>query len=425
VPAVVDFDFSSSDYARRWPEIYAELRDRAPVAYSTRYGGFWVVSSSSLVRQVARDPATFSSDHDPTGERTGYRGVGIPHSVGTRSLPQEADPPESTFYRRLMSPWFSQTAVARWEPWLTRVAGHLLAAKLPEGRLDVADDLAFPAPAILVTALLGLPVYRWRELVDPFHILVTTRPGDPAHVRAETALAGVLRLVADTVARRRHEPGDDLLSGLVTARADGRGLTDQEIVSIAQLIFFGGVDSTTALVTSAVHRLDTHAAERARLVAEPALLRSATEEYLRYFSPIHLNGRTVATDVTLGGCPLHAGDRLLISWAGANRDQATAAEPERVVLDRPDNRHLAFGAGVHHCLGAHFARMMFRVLLSALLEHVPDFRVDHAGAERYPSVGQVNGFSHLPVVFAPREPRDGAESLPEPPVGRVAATPPS
>ncbi|WP_271188834.1 cytochrome P450 [Dactylosporangium matsuzakiense] len=421
---MIDFDFSSPEYARRWPDIYAELREHAPVAYSSRHGGFWVVSSSALARQVARDPATFSSDHDPTGERTGYRGVGIPHSVGTRSLPQEADPPESTFYRRLMSPWFSQTAVARWEPWLTRLAEHLIGAKLPEGRLDVADDLAFPAPAMLVTALLGLPVDDWRELVDPFHTLVTRRPGDPEHARAEAGLTEVLRLVADTVARRRHEPGEDLLSGLVAARPGGRRLSDEQIVSIAQLVFFGGVDSTTALVTSAVHRLDTHPAERARLTGEPGLLGAATEEYLRWFSPIHLNGRTVTTDVTLGGCPLKAGDRLLIAWAGANRDPATAAEPERVVLDRPDNRHLAFGAGVHHCLGAHFARMMFRVVFSALLRHVPDFRVDHAGAERYPSVGQVNGFSHLPVTFTPRAARGGAGPLPAPPAGGAGAEPP-
>lgn len=414
---LIDFDFGSSEYARRWPEIYAELRARTPVAYSHRHGGFWVVSSSALVRQVARDPGRYSSDHDPGGERNGYRGVGIPHSVGTRSLPQEADPPESTFYRRLMNPWFSQTAVSRWEPWLVRVTEHLIAARLPHGRLDVADDLGFPVPAMLMTALLGLPLARWRELVQPFHDLVTTVPEHPAHARAETALGEVLELVAETVARRRREPGTDLLSGLVTARVGERGLTDQEVVSIAQLVFFGGVDSTTALLTSAVHWLDAHPAERARLLDQPTLLATATEEFLRYFSPIHLNGRTVTSDVTLGGCPLRAGDRLLISWAGANHDEATVPEPERVILDRPDNRHLAFGAGVHHCLGAHFARTAFRVLLSAMLTHTPDFRVDHANARRYPSVGQVNGFSRLPVTFSPGAYPGDPRAMPEPPLG--------
>ncbi|KXK61301.1 hypothetical protein AWW66_14260 [Micromonospora rosaria] len=413
---VIDFDFSSTEYARHWPEIYAGLRATCPVGYSRAHGGFWVVSSYAAVREVARTPEVFSSDHDPTGERTGYRGVGIPASVGTRSLPQEADPPESAFYRRRMSRWFSPREVARWEPWLTELTEHLIDARIATGRLDIADDLGFPVPAALVVALLGLPVPRWRELVDPFHTLVTHPPGTPSHDRAQAGLADVLALLAETVARRRREPGTDLISGLVGDADGDRPLTDQEVVSIAQLVFFGGVDSTTALISSVVHWLDAHPTERDRLAADPRLLEPATEEFLRYFSPIHLNGRTVAADTVLDGCPLKAGDRLLISWAGANHDDTAIAEPDRVVLDRPDNRHVAFGAGVHHCLGAHFARTMFRVLLAAVLRRIPDFRVDAAGVRRYPSVGQVNGFRRLPVTFAPRPPRTpGRADLPLPP----------
>ena len=412
-----EFDFSSTDYAEHWRERYAGM---PAVAHSSRHGGFWVVSSYAEATRVARDPRSFSSDHDPDGEREGYRGVGIPRSVGTRSLPQEADPPDALFYRRLMNPLFTPAAADRWQPWTEALVDRILSEHLPTGRIDLADDLGFPVPARFTVALLGLPDQDWRRLVDPFHVLVTTPPTDPRYAAAAEGLDAILAELREVIAQRRTAPGGDLLSVLTAGSSGERPLTDDEVLSIAQLMLFGGVDSTTAAFSSAMHWLDEHPDQAERLRGDPALLDTATDEFLRYFSPIHLNGRTVRNDIELGGCALKAGDRLLISWAGANLDPDAVPDADRLVLDRTGVRHLAFGAGVHRCLGANYALMMVKAMLRAVLARIPDCRVDRAGAVRCPSVGQVNGFTRLPAVFAPRPSAPGP-SAPGPSAPRPSA----
>ncbi|WP_049717767.1 cytochrome P450 [Streptomyces caatingaensis] len=393
-----DVDFGSAEYGQRWQDLYRELRERCPVAHSPHHGGFWVVSSGAAVAAVAGDDATYSSDHDPEGARGGFRGVGVPFSSGTRSIPQEVDPPEFHRYRRVLAPRFSRTACEVWRPWLADLATALLDERIGTGRIDFVGDLGFPLPACFVVAWLGLPAQDWRELTHPFHTLVSAAPGSAEHRAAGRLLEDVLALLREVVADRRRAPRGDLISHL-TRR--GTGLSDDEVVSICQLLFFGGADSTTALLGRSLEWLGRHPDERRRLREEPELTDRATDEFLRYFSPIHFNARTVTRETELGGRRLRAGDRVLISWAAANHDPATVENPERLVVDRAPNRHLAFGVGIHRCLGAHFARLMFETMLSAVLERMPAYEVDLAGATDYPSVGQVNGFAALPATFAP------------------------
>ncbi|MEV0275882.1 cytochrome P450 [Streptomyces sp. NPDC050610] len=417
-----DFDFGSAEYGQRWPEIYRELRERRPVARSERHGGFWVVSSEETVAAVAGDDATYSSDHDPTGERGGFRGVGVPFSSGTRSIPQEVDPPEFFRYRRLLGPRFSHTACEVWRPWLSGLTAALLDERIESGRIDLVGDLGFPLPACFVVAWLGLPAEDWRELTHPFHTLVSSTPGSAEHTEAGRLLDEVLALLRGVVADRRRSPRADLISYLT---AEAAHLTDEEAVSVCQLLFFGGADSTTALLGRSLEWLARHPDERRRIAGDPALLDSATDEFLRYFSPIHFNARTVTRDHELGGCPLRAGDRVLISWAAANHDPAAVDSPELLRVDRASARHLAFGAGIHRCLGAHFARLMFQTMLSAVLERLPDYEVIGSEAVDYPSVGQVNGFVSLPATFTKGERRGpglpaALRAVPEVPVIPVA-----
>jgi cytochrome P450 len=347
------------------------------------------------VGKVATDDAAYSSDHDPAGNRGGYRGVGVPVSSGTRSIPQEVDPPEFFRYRRLLSPWFSATASAAWGPWLTRLADALLDERIETGKLDFIGDFGFPLPACFVVAWLGLPVRDWQELIYPFHNLVAARPGSRERDEASRRLVDVLVLLRQTIAERRVSPRADLISQLTC------GLTDEEVVSVCQLLLFGGADSTTALLGRVLHWLGAHPDQRHRLVDDPHMMNNATEEFLRYFSPIHFNGRTVTRDTELGGCLLRAGDRVLISWVGANHDATVVEAPGEVRLDRERVRHVAFGVGIHRCLGAHFARLMFTIMLTAVLTRMPDYRVIESAAVDYPSIGQVNGFASLLAEFPP------------------------
>ena len=403
---VIDFDHTTADYAENWIEHYAAIRAAAPVGWSPRHGGFWVVSRYREVAAAARDDESFSSDHDVDGTRNGYQGVGLPVSVGMRSVPMEVDPPEFFEYRRLLNPRFTRAACAEWRPWLDEQAHALIDKRIESGRIDFAEDLAIPLPSMFMVSLLGLPLDEWRPLTEPFHRVVTELPGTAEHADACDGLERVFaRLRAEVAARRGAgrgaAVGDDLTSHLAAAEVGGRPLNDDEVVGMLQLMLFGGVDSTTALIAQALLWLDGHPAWRGRLADDAALRDPATEEFLRYFSPVPLNGRTVTRDMELGGARLHERDRLFLSWAAANHDPEAFEAPDAVVLDRAPNHHAAFGIGLHYCIGAHFARLMFRVVLDAVFERMPDFAVDRAGAVRYPSNGQVNGYSRLPATFTP------------------------
>jgi cytochrome P450 len=203
------------------------------------------------------------------------------------------------------------------------------------------------------------------------------------------------------VQQRREEPADDVLTVLVRASLDGRPLTDQEIVELCMTIISGGFVTTTALTAHALLWLSQHRDERRRLTDDVTLLPAATEELLRIFSPAQSLARTVTRDVEIGGRTLRAGDRVLLSWAGANRDPEVFEEPDAVRLDRQPNRHAAFGFGIHRCIGNSFARAEFAAMLRQVLSRLPDYEVDVAATRPYPSVGVINGVISMPATFTP------------------------
>ncbi len=275
------------------------------------------------------------------------------------------------------------------------------------GRIDLVLDVANPVPAAVTLAFVGLPPGDWERFADPLHASAWAPPGSPekqAAIEAIGQLAGVLRGI---VADRRANPRDDLATAVATASIGGGRIELDRAVDILQLVVAGGVDTTTALLANTFVWLSEHPDVRQRLLDEPALMPVAREEFLRYFTPTQATARTADVDVELGGAHVAAGERVLLSWAAANRDPTVFDDPEHVHIDRAPNRHLTFGAGPHRCLGTHFARMIIRVVLEEVLARIPDYVVDTTAAQRYRTIGVINGWVEVPATFAPR-PRVGA-----------------
>ncbi len=397
---VCEFDHHSPEYAERWVDIYDDLRRRCPVAWSPNYGGCWVVSSYDEVARIARDDATFSSEHDVEGTSHGYGGIVIPSSH-TWAMPIELDPPEFLAYRHLLNPPFAPAALERWEPLLQEVTSACIDAVIESGEADLVLDVANPIPAIFTLSFIGLPVEQWREYAEPMHEMVYSPPGSEGQAHAGEAIGRMFVQLYEEVAERRVRPRDDLITYLVEAEIEGEPLADQRIVEILFLVVAGGVDTTTALLSHAFLDLHRVPEQRARLVADPSLLALACEEFLRYYSPTQTNARTVTHDVDIAGQHLAAGDRVLLSWAAANRDGAVFDDPHEFVINRSPNRHTAFGLGIHRCLGSNFARAEFRIILGEVLRRMPDYRIDVDRSERYESIGNVYGYVRMPATFTP------------------------
>jgi cytochrome P450 len=193
-----------------------------------------------------------------------------------------------------------------------------------------------------------------------------------------------------------------LIDALVRVRVDGKPAPDMELLGMLMLLIGGGFDTTTALTAHSLEWLSEHPEQRERLSRERGtLLDSATEEFLRFFTPAPGDGRTIAADTEVEGVPLKKGERLWLSWAMANRDPEIFENPDEIILDRKGNRHFSFGLGVHRCIGSNVARVVFKSMLTAVLDRMPDFRCDPDGAVHYETIGVIQGMQHLPATFTP------------------------
>jgi cytochrome P450 len=378
---------------------HAELRRTCPVAHTPAHGGYWVVTSHDLVRRCGRDPEAFTSEHDLSGTRLGptFGGIAIPPQGVYRSIPSEIDGGALHQYRRLLLPWFTPAATARWTPVIQTMAASLVNQHLESGSIDLVLDLANPVPAMVTLALVGLETALWEQFAGPLHALVAAPPQSPDWVAALEDIGRLRAALLDLVVARRQSPVGDVASAVVTAEIDGDAVSDTDAVNALFAVVAGGVDTTTALIANALLWLSEHPDVRRRLIAEPPLAR---EEFLRVFSPAPATARTVTGDVSIGGEELHRGGRVLLSWGAANRDPAVFERPDRVDVTRDAQRHLAFGFGPHRCIGTPLARATFDAVLSVVLDTIGDYTIDPARAIRYPRVGAVNGWVSLPARFS-------------------------
>ena len=397
-----DFDRHTPQYRFQFEEVTEELQEKCPIAWSDTYGGHWVASSSHAVFELARCPH-ISNDHDPNGERRGYHGITIPHKpIPLRAGILEMDPPEQRWYRNTLNPYLSPAAVKRWQPFIDEVVRASIDEKIEQGRIDFVDDLANVVPAVLTLAMLGIPLKKWLLYSEPAHALVYTPEDSP---EAEQVREQNVQMAMDLLANVneiRHEPRPGVINALLSMRIDGEPVPDIEILGMLVLLIGGGFDTTTALTAHALEWLSQNPEQRQRLSRDrDTLLDPATEEFLRFYTPAPGDGRTFSDDVDIDGTHFKEGERLWISWAMANRDPSIFPEPNTLILDRKGNRHFSFGIGIHRCIGSNVGRTVFKSMLTAVLDRMPDYYCDPASTVHYETIGVIQGMRHLPATFTP------------------------
>ncbi len=391
-----DFDVMDPRYLADPFSIWDQLRQTCPIPHTNRRKSSWMPLRYEDVTAIAHDIEHFSSlkvavipgdeDEDPPDFDGPNLEYGLP--------PISADPPLHTWTRRLLLPWFSHKRVDGYVPLTRDLCRRLLEGFAASGGADAAADYAQQIPVRVIAHILGVPT----DLSDTFTGWVrdVLEFADDAE-RRQRGAEGLLNFFLAHLEERRQHPGDDLLSELLSTEVEGAPVDDGIILGMAALVLIAGVDTTWSAIGSALWHLATHPEDRRRLVADPELMPTAIEEFLRAYAPVTM-AREVTEDVEYAGCPMKAGDKVLMNFPAANRDPEAFEHPDVVQLDRAHNRHVAFGSGIHRCAGSNLARMELQVALEEWLARIPEFSLAE-GKEISWAGGQVRGPRVLPVVF--------------------------
>lgn len=386
-----DYDLFDADYVGDPYSVWEALRETCPVAHTDRYGGSWLTTTYDDVTRVARDPEHFSSRSvsvipPPDDTEASLLPAGLP--------PIQADPPVHTWTRRVLLPWFSNTRVAGYEPYTRELCRELLDGFVDAGRVDAAADYAKQIPVRVIGKILGIP----EDMSDTFIEWVrgVLEFANDAERRTQAQIESVSYFLAEMEARRSGD-GTDLISEMLRADVDGQAIPDEFILGTVALTLIAGLDTTWSALGSMLWHLATHPDDTRRLVEQPELLPTAIEEMLRAYSPVTM-ARIVAEDTEVHGCPIKAGDRVILNFPAANRDPDAFPDADQVIIDREINRHVAFGAGIHRCAGSNLARMELTVALEEWLARIPTFRLEEGGQVTW-AAGQVRGPRQVPVVF--------------------------
>ncbi|MCC6436734.1 MAG: cytochrome P450 [Acidimicrobiales bacterium] len=386
-----DFDLFDPAFRTDPAPIYKALREQAPVAHTERWGGQWMPTRYADLAEVTADTDHYSSvTVGVTGRKPG-------EGTLVTAPPITSDPPEHTATRRLLLPAFSPKKIEALTP-LTRSIARSLIEELQargDGLADAADDYARHIPVRVISAMLGVPESDEEQFTDWVVRVLQIGPYD-FEVGGQ-ATREILAYFEEKIEQRRADPAphDDLMQFLLEATYEEAPLSRKHILGTCFLLLVAGIDTTWSSIGSALWHLSTHPADRARLVAEPDLIPTAIEEFLRVYSPVTM-ARIVKADTTLGGHELHPGDRVLLPFPAANRDPEVFEDPDEVRIDRRINRHAAFGLGVHRCLGSNLARMELLIAVEEWLRAFPTFELQPGAVVEWTG-GQVRGPRTVPV----------------------------
>jgi cytochrome P450 len=361
------------------------------MVHSESHGGFWALLDYEPVCDAARDDALFSS----------VPSVAIPSSpIPFPILPIETDPPQTKELRDATVRHFSPASVERLRPETVLLATELIDEFIERGECDIVTELATPLPARLMLRLLGFDESRYRLWVHGVHTVVHERSDEPE--KAAAAGAEILAEIGRHIELFRAEGArGGVFRDILHATLDGKPLDDVQITMYGFIMMLGGMDTTAGLTAEALLAVSKDDELRHRLISDPALISNGTEEFLRLYTPFLSNARTVTRAAEFHEVNLDAGDRALLVWAAANRDPKVFPDPEKLDLERSNaKKHLAFGVGMHRCLGSHLARMMFQVMMTEVLRRIPDFTVN-GPTERFADAGEVYALRRLPVRFTP------------------------
>src|SRR5262245_38080393 len=368
--------------------------------------GAWAITKYEDILFVSRNPRIFSSAEGVAGTLPRDRSLfpGPPPGAGSIIM---TDPPRHVKLRRLVNKGFTPRAVDALEPKIRAIANEILdgAVKLG-GEIDFVVEVSAKLPLAVICGMLGLDRADWPLMFDLTNRLLGA--GDPEYqddvaeadrgtlqAQRDTGMAARIAMFAffkDVIERKRKNPGDDIASALIEAEFEGEKLTEFEILAFCNLLVLAGNETTRNAISGGMVAFAEHPAERAKLQVNPALLDSAMEEVLRWTSPLHHMARVSTDDVEMRGKKIRKGDRVLVWYASANRDEDVFPEPYRFDITRTPNDHIAFGIGEHFCLGAGFARKEIRVMFQELLRRFPNYQV--TGAPERLRSNFINGVKH-------------------------------
>lgn len=350
------------------------LRDAGPVVDLGEETGRMMVGGDAEVRHVLQHHEVFSS---------GMAAVTI--GQVRPLIPLQIDPPAHRNYRKLLDPIFAPKRVALLQDRTRALVQDLIGAVVDAGRCNFHTAVAEPLPTTVFLQLLGLPLSRAREFLALKDGIIRPPVTSIAEREAYTAEVGkrIYAVLQEAIDERRERRSDDFLSMFLDAEVDGQRLTDEDVLDIGYLFFLAGLDTVTASLDCMLSYLAQHADHRRRLVAEPSLIPHAVEEMLRWESPVQGVVRVTAEDTEISGCPVPKGRVVTAMLGSANTDERAWPDVDSVDFDRAENRHIAFGAGAHRCLGSHLARMELRVVLEEWHRAVPDYRIADGVQLRY------------------------------------------
>jgi cytochrome P450 len=369
--------------------VYRTLRDEHPLYYCEARG-LWVLSRFDDVWEAVHDPVTFSSAQGV------FPGMGEFNPDQMLPVMIMMDPPRHTQLRGLVNRAFTRRRIADREEAIRGIARDLVEALADAGGGDLVEDLAKPLPAIVIADFLGVPREDRKAFRHWSDQLIQDNPDDPA--AAATAMqagASLLAYFADLIVERRRSPRDDLLSALIAAEIDGECLGEDELFGMCVLLLVAGNETTTNLVSNSAVLFDEHPDQWRAIVADPSLLPGAVEECLRFDSPVQALARTLTRQVAIHGGTIDQGDKVLLVYGSANRDEREFPEPDIFDIGRTVERQLAFGHGIHFCLGAPLARLEAQIAYSEVLRRAPEWTV--AGPPERMHSGPIRGLSRLPV----------------------------
>jgi cytochrome P450 len=391
-PPVTDWanDFDPLD--PRWIEnpypIWDALRQTCPIAHTKRFMGVYFPVRYQDIRTIAYDTEHFSSRRIIVREE---RPPMLPPAP-----PITSDPPAHRGQKTVLLPAFTPDAIARHKPRTQEICRELIKSFSGRNGCDGASEYAQEIPVRVIASMLGISEQAGALFRRWIHEVLELGITDQAALLRATGEMDAF--FANEIAKRRAVAGDDLVSYLVSARIDGKALSDEHIIGTLKLLLIAGIDTTWSAIGSCLWHLATHPADRRRLSEEPKLMPTAVEELLRAYAPVTM-AREVAKETQINGCHFKEGEMVLLSFPAANRDPEMFRDADRVVIDRPENRHAAFGLGIHRCLGSNLARMEITVALEEWLAKIPDFALAPGRAVKW-SEGTVRGPRELPLVFA-------------------------
>jgi cytochrome P450 len=392
-----DWDHADPAYNQNAHQIWDQLRGTCPVAHTDRYGGAWLPVTHADVSAVARDTDHFSSEGAVLANRPPREEWVTLAPIGA-APPITSDPPFHADARRLLLPAFSPQVVAEWEPEINRLCNELIDNMGDIDTVDAAVQYAQNIPVYVIARMLGLPLEDSDYFRETVHMVLEEIGAEFGE--RQGAFEKLDAYLSMHVQDHIDNPKDDLIGFLLNAKIYDQPLSPQHVVGTIILLMVAGIDTTWSSIGSSIWHLAQHPSDLQRMVNEPELLPTAIEELLRMYAPVTM-ARIVSQDAEIGGCPVKRGESVLLPFPAANRDPEVFPDADKVIIDREENRHVAFGLGIHRCLGSNLARLELRVAVQVFIQRFPKFELADPSTVTW-SLGQVRGPRKLPVRVTQR-----------------------